>query len=74
MLNAQFTILVVSHRRPVLRRADWIIVLKEGRVEAQGRLNELLETCEEMRRLWRGEVGAGDTLSGYSTPPGPPAG
>lgn len=48
------TCLVVSHRRPVLQRADYIIVLKEGRVEAEGTLEYLLGNCEEMQRLWRG--------------------
>lgn len=50
------TCLVVSHRRPALQRADQIIVLKDGEVEAVGKLQELMETCDEMRRLWRGDL------------------
>jgi ATP-binding cassette subfamily B protein len=50
------TCLVVSHRKAALRRANQIIVLKDGKVEAVGKLDELLETCEELRRLWAGEI------------------
>lgn len=52
----EVTRLAVSHRRATLRAADHIIVLKNGRIVGEGRLDTLLETCAEMQQLWHGEV------------------
>jgi ATP-binding cassette subfamily B protein len=53
--GGQRTLLVVSHRRPALRRADQILLLADGRLADTGQLEELLARNGEMRRLWAEE-------------------
>ncbi|MBO0780613.1 MAG: ABC transporter ATP-binding protein [Ktedonobacteraceae bacterium] len=52
----EVTVLAVSHRRAVLKRADQVIVLREGEIVAHGTLDDLLATNSEMQRIWHGEA------------------
>jgi ATP-binding cassette subfamily B protein len=49
------TILAVTHRRPLLLRADRVIVVHDGVIEDVGRAQELLQRCAEFRHIWTGE-------------------
>jgi ATP-binding cassette subfamily B protein len=46
------TCLVVSNRKTALQHADHIIVLNNGRIEAEGELEELLKSCEGIKQIW----------------------
>jgi ATP-binding cassette, subfamily B, bacterial len=50
------TCLAVSHRRAALQAADQVVVLKDGRVEAVGRPEQLLAESAEFRAIWEGNA------------------
>lgn len=59
------SVLVVSHRRAALRRADRIVVLADGRVEAIGTVPDLTRRSATFRALWE----EGDDPRRTSDPP-----
>ena len=54
------TKLIIAQRVTSVMDADWIVVLDEGRVAAQGTHRELLETCPIYREVYESQQeGAG---------------
>ncbi len=54
------TVIVIAHRLSTITGADNIVVVKDGRIEAQGRHETLLETCPLYREMWQAHIGAKD--------------
>ena len=52
------TLLVIAHRLSTIKSADNIVVLKNGEIVAQGKQDELLETCPLYKDMWLAHIGA----------------
>lgn len=53
------TLLVIAHRLSTIRQAENIVLLKNGEIIAQGRQEQLLESCPLYRDMWQAHIGAG---------------
>ena len=47
------TTLMISHRPPIIRRADWVVMLEEGLVKLQGSPEELHSQTGEHQKFLR---------------------
>lgn len=58
------TVIVIAHRLSTITGADNIVVVNDGHIEAQGRHEELINSCALYREMWQAHIGAkdGDTL------------
>ena len=54
------TVIVIAHRLSTITGADNIAVVNGGRIEAQGRHEELLQTCPLYKEMWQAHIGAKD--------------
>lgn len=52
------TLLVIAHRLSTIAGADNIVVLNNGRIEAQGTQEELLADCPLYADMWKAHIGA----------------
>jgi ATP-binding cassette subfamily B protein IrtA len=55
------TLIVIAHRLSTIMAADNIIVMNQGKIEAQGNHRALLEQCELYQKMWEAHIGAKDT-------------
>ena len=54
------TLIVIAHRLGTVADADNIVVMEKGRIAAQGRQEELLQSCPLYAQMWRACLGAQD--------------
>ncbi len=54
------TVIVIAHRLSTIRDADKIVVVKDGRIEATGKHEELRKTCPLYESMWQAHIGAKD--------------
>ena len=58
------TLIVIAHRLSTIVDADQIAVVNDGRIEAAGTQDELLQSCPLYRSLWNAHIASRDSAEG----------
>lgn len=61
-LTADKTLIVIAHRLSTIVGADNIVVVKDGKIVAQGTQQKLLDECALYRDMWQAHIGARDEM------------
>lgn len=59
-LVADKTVIVIAHRLSTITGADNIVVVQDGRIAAQGKHQELLDSSPLYKEMWQAHMGAKD--------------
>ncbi len=54
------TVIVIAHRLSTIKDADQIVVVKDGKIEAVGKHEELRKSCPLYESMWQAHIGAKD--------------
>lgn len=54
------TVIVIAHRLSTIKDADQIVVVRDGRIEAQGTHEDLRRSCPLYESMWQAHIGAKD--------------
>lgn len=54
------TVIVIAHRLSTIKDTDKIVVVKDGRIEASGKHEELRKTCPLYESMWQAHIGVKD--------------
>jgi ATP-binding cassette, subfamily B, bacterial IrtA/YbtP len=54
------TVIVIAHRLSTIKDADQIVVVKDGKIEAVGKHEELRKNCPLYESMWQAHIGAKD--------------
>ncbi len=50
-LKGNYTMIIIAHRLSTIKTADQVVLLKEGRIDAMGTYEELLESSEDFKKM-----------------------
>ena len=58
------TLLVIAHRLSTIKNADKIVILNDGKIEAEGTQDVLMKKSDLYNRMWQAHIGARNWAAG----------